>query len=414
MQRRILFVDDEPRILNGIRRMLRPYRSEWDMEFLDSASEALELLKTTPFDVVVSDMRMPEMDGADLLEHVRVLQPSAARIVLSGQSDQEMTFRAVGPTHQYLSKPCTVEVLCATLRKAIAAKDVLNDEKLQALVAGMEGIPVLPGLYTELIVLLERADATEAEVSEVISIDPGMSAKLLQLVNTSFFGLGDKVQSIEQAVHLLGVEIIRSLVLSLGIFSRSDLSDRVPDEVIGKLWHHSITVAVCARQVAHSEGFKAGTAQAAFSAGLLHDIGALFLFASKGKEYIDLCAESFASERSLVSLEKERYGNTHADLGAYLLSLWGLPDTIVLAVAHHEAPEEAPVKELDALLAVHVADAFETRGRWGKESALATSFLEELGVSNHVDDWKIICQITDEEELGELALERQRIDASFG
>src|ERR1700751_643330 len=106
MSKRVLFVDDEAMVLSGLQRSLRPMRNEWEMAFVNSGAEALQLMEHEPFDIIVTDMRMPVMNGAQLLEEVKRRFPQCFRIILSGQADQETIMRAVDPTHQYLSKPC--------------------------------------------------------------------------------------------------------------------------------------------------------------------------------------------------------------------------------------------------------------------------------------------------------------------
>jgi len=113
-KKRVLFVDDEPRILDGRRRMLRSMRHEWKMSFAETGQEALAILANQPFDVVVVDMRMPGMDGVQLLSEVRK-RHQIIRIVLSGTADREAILRAVGLAHQYLSKPCDAETLKSVL-----------------------------------------------------------------------------------------------------------------------------------------------------------------------------------------------------------------------------------------------------------------------------------------------------------
>ena len=146
----ILFVDDEPVLLDGLRRSLRSMRNEWTMMFAGSGEEALKVLEQAPFDIVVSDMRMPKMDGAQLLNEVQRRYPHIVRIVLSGYSDKEMIFHSIRATHQFLAKPCEPEQLKTTIRRACALQDVLKNEVLRALVTGMPAIPSLPTILLEI------------------------------------------------------------------------------------------------------------------------------------------------------------------------------------------------------------------------------------------------------------------------
>jgi len=200
--KRILFVDDESMVLDGLRRMLRGMRNEWEMEFAASGHEALGILAGRQFDVIVTDMRMPGMDGCQLLNHVKKLHPQVVRIVLSGQSDNDMIMKSVGPAHQFLSKPCDAEILKTTVARVCSMWNLLDDEALIKVVSGIESLPSLPQLYSEVVDEVNSAEGSLNRVGEIISKDSGMSAKILQLVNSAFFGLPRQVTSPVRAVQL--------------------------------------------------------------------------------------------------------------------------------------------------------------------------------------------------------------------
>ena len=222
MKKRILFVDDEPKILEGLQRTLRSMRQEWEMQFAGSGQEALECLSKEPFDVVVSDMRMPGMDGAQLLKEVMRLYPQIARIILSGHSDQEIVLKSVRIAHQYLAKPCEAETLKSVVTRTCALRELLADDAVRRMVSNMDSIPSLPSLYAEIMEEIQSPNASIQRVGKIISKDMGMTTKILQLVNSAFFGLRRHVSSPSQAVSLLGLDTIRALVLSVHIFTHFD------------------------------------------------------------------------------------------------------------------------------------------------------------------------------------------------
>ena len=220
MSKRVLFVDDEALVLQGLQRSLRPLRNEWEMVFLDSAEAALAAMEQQPFDVLVTDMRMPRVDGAQLLQDVRERFPQTVRFVLSGHSDRETVMRAVVPAHQYISKPCDVEELKQKLARAFAIQEVLQDAALRRLVSQLPSVPSLPSLYVQITNALQAEEGSLSEVARIISQDMGMCARILQLVNSAFFGLPSRITSPAQAVSLLGFDNVQALVLSIGIFSQ--------------------------------------------------------------------------------------------------------------------------------------------------------------------------------------------------
>jgi len=147
----VLFVDDDENVLAGLRRMLRGFRDQWIMDFVASGAEALHYLAHREADVVVTDLRMPGMNGLELLKHLNSHYPHIVRIILSGQSDEESTIRAAGVAHQYLSKPCETETLKATIVRACALQDRLSNQSLKNIVAGMNSLPSPPTHYQELV-----------------------------------------------------------------------------------------------------------------------------------------------------------------------------------------------------------------------------------------------------------------------
>ncbi len=400
-KRRVLFVDDEPKILAALNRMLYSMRREWDTVFASSGSEALEIMDREPFDVIVTDMRMPGMDGAALLNEVMRRHPKVIRVVLSGQADKEAIFRAIGPIHIYLSKPCDAEVLKSTLARACMLSSLLADEDLRQLVSRMETLPSLPALYHEILRELQSPEVSAKSVGRIIAQDIGMTAKVLQLVNSAFFGLPQHVSNPVQAVVLLGLETIKILVLSTHIFSQFE-ETRLKELPIHSLWRHSVAVGTLARQIARAENADQKMIDHAAMAGLLHDVGKLVLAANLPGEYSQAFALAAQEGLELQEAERRVFGSSHAEVGAYLLGLWGLPDSIVMATAFHHRPALCPDKNSSPLAAVHVANVWEHEarpvGEVGLAPAIDHAYLAEQGLAERLPVWRDLCEATLQEE----------------
>jgi HD-like signal output (HDOD) protein/ActR/RegA family two-component response regulator len=383
-KKRILFVDDEPHLLAGLRRSLRGQRGEWEMFFVDSGEEALRLLDENEVDVVVSDMLMPGMNGAQLLREVALRHPLVIRMVLSGHSDEKSILSLVGTAHRFLAKPCDVETLKSVLSRAFMLQGFLRNEKLQALVSSLGSLPSLPAIYQKLIQMLHSPDATLREIGRLISEDPPMTAKLLQVVNSAFFGVGRRITNPEEAATLLGLETLSSLILSAGIFHQFEGARSTAESlVLERLWHHSVSVGRLAQEIAHTEGCDRVLMDDSLTAGLLHDIG-LLLIAFK-------LPSLWEETRQLVTTgggfhwdaEQRLIGATHAGVGAYLLGLWGLPDSIVESIAFTHSPSMVPAHHFDVLTAVHVADALVH-----DDGRLDEGYLKALGLEQRLDAWQ--------------------------
>jgi len=364
-------------------------RSEWEMEFAVSGQEALEILQVRPFDILVTDMRMPGMDGCQLLNCVRNLYPEVVRIVLSGHSDKDMILNSVGLTHQFLSKPCDGEALKATVARACAMRTLLKDESLINIISKIESLPSLPSLYQEVVEEVNSVDGSLERVGEIISKDVGMSAKLLQLVNSSFFGLSrSKVSSIMRAVTLLGIETIKTLILSVKIFSQFD---RPGLPSISGLWDHSIATAMIARRIAAQENLELNRIEEALMAGLLHDIGKLILM-DKLPEKCHEVSDILNSGDQVWEAEQKVLGTTHAEVGAYLMGIWGLSESLVEAIAFHHCPSKCSNSSYSILSVTHLANSAEHCENGEKETRrLDMGYLEKLGIADRISTGGLTC-----------------------
>ena len=392
--KRILFVDDEPNILEGLRRLLRPLRKEWEMVFVDSGQKALEVMAENVCDVVVSDMRMPGMDGAELLQKIMENYPNVVRIVLSGHSDKEMIMRSVGPTHQYLSKPCDAQTLKNTIGRALALRELLQDNAIKNLVSRLESLPSLPNLYVEIMEEVQSEDSTIKRVGEIISKDIGMTAKILKLVNSSFFGTPRHVSEPAQAASLLGIDIIKSMVLSTQIFSKFE-EKNLKHLNLEVLWNHSMSVGAFAKQIVIEEGMDKKAADEAFMAGILHDIGKLIMADNLPSAYELASNLSHHENIPFFNAEKNALNASHAEIGAYLLGLWGTSDTIIEALAFHHNPSECINKAFSPLTAVHAANTIDHKMRIKLENVVYSDYdvlyFESIGLSDRIEKWEQIC-----------------------
>ncbi|MCU0713638.1 MAG: response regulator [Pirellula sp.] len=357
MSKNVLFVDDEANVLSGLRRLLRGQRAIWDMDFACSGAEALKIMEEKSIDVIVSDMRMPRMNGAELLSTVSNRYPKTVRLILSGQSEQEKVLRSIGPAHQFLAKPCDPDVLIGTINRACNLQSRLSDETLQRIVANIAFLPSLPGLFRELMQIVESDNCSIQQLGELIGRDLALSAKVLQLVNSSFFGLAQHVSCTKHAVSLLGLNIIKPLVLLAGTYSQCENPD-LDGYSLDREVEHSLAVATLSRSIAASQTNQSHLIDDAYVSGMMHDIGKLILAVNMRETYQDVLYGARDADCPLWKMEQERFGTTHAEMGAYLLALWGFPNSVVEAVAFHHTPTHATNEQFSPLTAVHFANSF--------------------------------------------------------
>jgi HD-like signal output (HDOD) protein/CheY-like chemotaxis protein len=338
----ILFVDDEPHLLAGLRRMLRAERDHWRLSFATSGTEALQVIADDPVDVIVSDMRMPVMDGAELLARVQREHPSTARIVLSGQADRASVISAIRSAQQFLAKPCDAATLTAAIGRAVDVRRMLIDPDLRRLIGGVSSLPTLPTVYHELVEAMDRPEVDLAAVSEVLASDVATSAEVLKLVNSAFFGLARQISTVDAAVSLLGLDNIQALVLAGSVF-RTDSSTGVD---VARLRADALRRAAIGRAVAQQEGWPAHERNLAVLACMLRDLGTLVLAeglpeAAAGLRAA-LAAEPDADPARRAELEVAAYGCPVPVASAYLLGLWGFAPTVVYTVAGQPLLEPGP------------------------------------------------------------------------
>ncbi|HRE99591.1 MAG TPA: HDOD domain-containing protein [Pirellulaceae bacterium] len=353
----LLFVDDESNVLDGLRRLFRSERKGWEMAFASSGHEALELLQHRRFDVVVSDMRMPGMDGAELLQHVATICPGTVRIVLSGQSERERIVRALATAHQYLSKPCDPELLRRTVAQAVRLRDRLPSTPLKRAVSTVVRVPSAPESYAALVEQFASETPDLATVAEIVASDIGMTAKVLQVVSTSFFGRPQRVRSAVQAVEILGLETIGEMLGSGSAFAAFDESS-VPGIDMSERNRHAIEVAECARRIVSAETEDPQTRADAYLAGMLHDVGQIVLATQFPDEYQKAIRSAAENRIPLWMAEHDAFNAGHADIGSYLMGLWGLPEPIIEAICHFRSPEAVGTGFGLPLQAVHRANGF--------------------------------------------------------
>ncbi len=352
--KRILFVDDEPRVLDGLKRMLYPIRNKWEMVFATSGKQALELLANSEFDLLITDMSMAAMTGIDLLHEIVKRHPQLIRIVLSGTADEESTLRSATLAHQYLVKPCDAETLRGTIERAFSFRVMLDQPALKQLVSRINRLPSVPSSYGKLLRALRNSNVPLREIGKIVASDVAMTAKILQLVNSAFFGLRRHIGNPTEAVVYLGLETVKALTLTVSAFSQFE---RTGNFCVEELQTHSVHVGMLAKRVGVDMGLPKAIIDNCFTGGLLHDVGKLVLNANYPDKYAEALLLSHQQQLSQSDAERKVLGASHAEVGGYLLWLWGLPDPVIEAVLWHHGSADAPTVPGNPATIVEFANA---------------------------------------------------------
>ncbi len=392
-----LFVDDEPAVLKLLARMLADLRGSWRMEFAESALEGLALMEKSSFDAVVSDLRMPGMNGIDFLKEVRERYPLAARIVYSSYIDQHAAIHYVGLVHQFLPKPCPPEWIRGAIQRIALIRKLLPAQTMREHIARMEQIVSMPTLYLQLVRQIQSVETPIEDIASTISQDLGMTSQVLRIVNSAFFGLPQPTQDVAQAISFLGLDTLKHLVLALGIFAQFE-QHTLGGLNLPTLWQHSVRTAQAARCIARHESAPREMVEDATAAGLLHDLGKLVLATQYPDQYVEVTEKALENNVESIVEERKLFGFDHAEVAGYLLGLWGLPIPVVQAVAFHHAPAKSGTSEFTALTAVHAANVLvqpqhqPTGGLPPPDLDLA--YLAKTGRTQAADRWREALEAT--------------------
>lgn len=389
--KRILFVEDNPILLELYGIMLTGEPHRWQVKTAASGQQALELLEATVFDAVISDLEMPGMDGIQLLREVKARSPQTARIIVSGVTDQKLVAEGLHETHQFIAKPINSKAIKATLERINRLDAYLQNDTLKQLVSRLDTLPSFPSLYLEIMQELSNDDVSLEKIAAIVAKDPGMTVKMLQIVNSAATGLARKITSPVDAVQYVGTATVRALAISAHIFSCFEHTE-LKGFSVQELWDHAIRSAAVARKIMMLERAETAQVEDAYIAALLHDIGKLMLANNLPVDF--QLALDLAREQKLPFPEAEQkvFGATHAGVGGYLLGLWGMPSTIVEAVAFHHSPNLSETRTFEPLTAVHAANRLEheltATANAPSNVGFDLEYLKALAIEDRLETWR--------------------------
>ncbi len=377
---RIVFVDDEPIVLKALSRMLYVH-DEWEVATACTGAEALAAISAAPTDVIVSDMQMPDMDGVTLLTQVMKQHPRVVRLVLSGESDLARARAVIPVAHQYLAKPCSGQDLLDVLRSLSGLRALIGQRTLQEAVGRLGTLPSRPEVYFELTHALEDPDVSVGGLVGIVQRDANITSRILQLANSAFLGAHQRTTSLQQAVSFIGFRMLRDLVMTCEVFRSVGSGDATRGEEARMLDGARIAQIIAGRQADDS----------LLTAALLRDLGSLIVQRTEPPTARSAVKARVAAGASQVAAEREIYGYSHPEIGAYLLAVWGMPLSLVEAVLYHHAPWLASPDRLEVAgilrLADHILDARMDTPADTDESRQTESYLKALGLTEAWCEW---------------------------
>lgn len=346
---KVLFIDDEARVLEGLERsLLMVADDDWELSFVEGGAAALARLRAEQFDAVVTDMRMPDIDGGEVLRQLSELAPTSARIVLSGQMEDASAVTAFERAHQIIGKPCNAEQMVEVLRSAVRHRPLFDLDPFRRAVLSADRLPVAPSIYREIENELGGNDPSIAKIASIAAKDTGLTARLMHVANSPFYGGGRKLTTSIQAISRLGLRMVAALAAA-AVFDKREFPAKSLD--LAALQQRALrTAETAARLLPKNAGL-------ASLAGMLTEVGHLVIATSLPALYDAARREAKTASVPMHEIERKVWGTSHAEVGAYLLSLWGMPVSVVDAVGHHHQCEAFAGQQSDPALSAAVACA---------------------------------------------------------
>jgi putative nucleotidyltransferase with HDIG domain len=388
LKKRILLVASDAQALADFQRDLG---EAWEVVVAADGAAALAELEQRPGHVVVVDLTQAEEAGLELLNRIQLAHPKIIRFILALEVERERVMKKSLGVNQFLGKPLEAGSVQRAFERALALEAWIPRNSVRELVARVRTLPTIPSLYLEVQALLKSPDASTEEIGAIIAKDMAMMTKLLQVLNSAAYGLQRKITNPAEAVGLLGFETVSSMVMAIKVLGDCDKVKPVYFS-IDRLWKHSTEVARNAKELALMHTSDRALAELAFTGGLMHDLGKVVLAANFDEQYSG--AQSLARKQKLPlwEVEKEIFGATHGEVGAYLLGLWGMPLEILEVAALHHQPVTGATSGFTALTAVHFANAIEHENHPEKDGTVASKldeeYLAKVGVLEYADAWR--------------------------
>ncbi|MDO6514237.1 HDOD domain-containing protein [Neptuniibacter sp. 2_MG-2023] len=368
--------------------------TDWNTVSVKRLDELLAVLDSNPADVLVLPLGDNPTQSLELLAKVVEKHPSVIRVVLSGYLTPLQTARVSELAHHSLSLDCSPDELIEDISNSIHIAGLINKPAVKNYITSLQTLPVLPDVYDKLNKALSSERSNAREIAQILEQDPVMTAKIMQWVNSAFFGLSRDINRIQEAVTILGVRMIRDLVLTSHLFDAYPQTDVWKSFSFKQIHQRSMAVARAAQHIARSVKADRHVQAQAFLAGLLHDFGILVLASQNPAEYHRIISKASLMDQPVYAIEKLELGVTHAEAGAYMLALWKLPPKVVEAVLFHHFPKANPENGFTPLTAVHVADALLPPATsvvgCDMSSRLSMDYIKRIGMETELDHWQLI------------------------
>lgn len=382
---KLLFVDDDPRVLDGVENLLFDMVDVWEVDTCLGGVEALEMLKGGGYDVIVTDMCMPDMDGSLLLERVKELHPELIRFVLSGHAEVSCMMKAIPIAHQYLTKPCDSQTLIKHLENSYQLISSLKEARFSVQIGRLMELPPQPKAVLRINQIVSRENYTVGEIVCEIEKDMALATKILQVSNTAFFSRGNKCSSIGDAVIRLGQSNIQNIVM---VLDASSCLSAAPEKALEDFYRGSLFLASLCREITQAVELK----NEAFISGAMLKIGELALQSVDNTLHSQLRKRASSFEE-LLSLEEEVFGIHQMNLCCYIMAFWDMPHNVVHNISSYDCSDPSVLLGKNSLLSVVVAHRLYQHLFRGESQEEMRARLSALASEQQIDKWYDLAKV---------------------
>ncbi len=367
----------------------------WQVDRFDDPQMLLARFELKAPDAVFLSSSIRGYAELNVLNRMIELKPDLLRFQLgpSIHSNQSITQR-LELTHRVFAQPNDIETICTTVKYLLKITQLVKRPAIRQFISNQHQLPAVPGVYLELTHALNSDTTNAKNIASIIQQDPALAAKLIQLVNSSYFGMPREISQIPEAVSILGIRTLRGLALSSRISSTYPPHKRWKYFSFERINQRALLVARLAKDICQQAKVSPGIAEQAFLAGLLQDIGILVMASQNPSDYLKVLQYAVKEKKPLHLAEKKITGLYHGEVGAALMALWNIPPRVVEAILLHPAPHLSTDTDFQPLTAVHVADALIPPVWQHKHTKmnnqLSEAYLEKIGYLSSLHHWKLL------------------------
>ena len=380
----ILLADIDEARLEELSSIIQAAKPDWEVVALTSAADVLQCASNDDIHCVVTDYDLQDSNGIDLLKNIQIKHPNIVRLTVSANQHHDVVQKSTVASHRFVERTVPDEVLVGAIECSLRLKNLLSDASLTQCMSEIRTLPSLPEIYQQMVSELTAPQSSLQNIARIIESDNALTVTVLKIVNSAFYGLNQRVESVSHGVALLGVHLIKNITLTAKVFAQFQGSKQQLLK-LQQLNDGANRTGALANQFARLSGVSRSAVDHAQIAGMLSNIGELVELSRATKESSEGLEANIQGEANI-----QAKNNMRASIelqGAYLLRLWSLPDPVVEAVAmQYESPPFSKVA-ITPLIILHAIRYLEQNFSELIRKDACSAYLEQIVSTKIANLW---------------------------